>query len=182
MKHVHKSQDGFLYDPNVRASLQSFTADAETLPLEAAAAVRQASQSIDRLRSHGATGRGLSSGALDILTRLNAAPPEGLTIGDLARTAGVTSRNVTGLVDTLESASLAERTQDKHDRRSVRVRITPEGRAWLTSFREPTQRAMSAIFQGFTSEDLTHLRHLCLRLVANQHRLEAYLSTPGAPQ
>ncbi|WP_310723380.1 MarR family transcriptional regulator [Streptomyces sp. N2A] len=89
---------------------------------KAAAAVRSASQAVDRLCSQGAAGRGLSAGALDVLVRLGAAPDEGLSIGELARAGGVSSRNITGLVDTLERDHLVKRVQDRHDRRSVRVR------------------------------------------------------------
>ncbi|NUT46941.1 MAG: MarR family transcriptional regulator, partial [Saccharothrix sp.] len=142
--------------------------DGDTLTLEAAAGLRLAAQAIERMRAHGAGGRGLSTGALDVLVRLRTATAEGLTIGDLARAGGVSSRNVTGLVDTLERDDLVQRVPDPEDRRSVRVRITPAGREWLDAFREPTRRAMSAIFHGFTDQDLARFRHLCLRLVENQ--------------
>ncbi|WP_457029049.1 MarR family winged helix-turn-helix transcriptional regulator [Kitasatospora sp. P5_F3] len=182
MKQVHNSEslgidpDGSFYDPGVRASMAAFALGGDTLALEAAAAVRSASQAVDRLRGQGAGGRGLSAGALDVLARLSSADEDGLTIGELARAGGVSSRNVTGLVDTLERDQLAERVQDRHDRRSVRARITPAGRDWLDAFRQPTQRAMSAVFQGFTPAELTQFRHLCLRLVENQRRIEQYLT------
>lgn len=181
MKDVHNSalaedHAGLLYDSGVRASMTAFALDDNTLALEAAAAVRSASQAIDKLRTHGAGGRGLSAGALDVLARLGNADQDGLSIGDLARGAGVSSRNVTGLVDTLERDGLVQRAQDPQDRRSVRARITPAGRDWLDSFREPTRRAMDAVFRGFTPEELAQFRHLCLRLVDNQQRLEQYLN------
>lgn len=183
MKQVHNSDslardpDGLLYDPGVRDSMQAFVAGDDTLALETAAAVRSASQAVDRLRSHGAGGRGLSAGALDVLARLSTATDQGLSIGELARAAGVSSRNVTGLVDTLERDGLAHRVQDQHDRRSVRARIAPAGRDWLDNFRQPTQRAMSAVFQGFTEDELARFRDLCLRMVENQQRIEQYLNT-----
>ncbi|WP_327068074.1 MarR family winged helix-turn-helix transcriptional regulator [Kitasatospora sp. NBC_01302] len=187
MKQVHNAAeqpthglaqdaDDCLYDPRIRTVLSEFTLGNDTLALEAAAAVRAASHSVERLRSRGAQGRGLSSGALDILIRLGATTGEALSIGDLARSADVSSRNVTGLVDTLEREGLAERVPDPHDRRSVLTRITPAGRGWLDTFREPVQRAMAGVFHGFTPADLTQLRHLCLRVVENQQRLEHYLA------
>ncbi|MFD9697589.1 MarR family winged helix-turn-helix transcriptional regulator [Lentzea sp. NPDC059081] len=177
MKHVHKSADdsGLLFDAGVRASMEAFTGGGDTLALEAAAAVRSASQAVDRLRGQGTGGRGLSAGAFDILVRLSTAA-EGLSIGELARAGRVSSRNVTGLVDTLEGERLADRVQDRHDRRSVRVVITVAGREWLDAFRAPTQRAMGAVFQGFTAGELAQLRHLCLRLVENQQRIEQHLN------
>ncbi|GAA2750614.1 MarR family winged helix-turn-helix transcriptional regulator [Kitasatospora cinereorecta] len=177
---VGRAADGHtdLYDPGVRDSMQAFVAGEDTLALEAAAALRSASQAVDRLRSHGAGGRGLSAGALDVLARLGTAPDEGLSIGELARAAGVSSRSVTGLVDTLERDGLAQRVQDRRDRRSVRVVITEAGRDWLDSFRQPTQRAMSAVFQGFTEDELARFRDLCLRVVRNQQRIEHLNAAP----
>ncbi|MET9732058.1 MarR family transcriptional regulator [Streptomyces sp. NPDC006458] len=156
--------------------MAQFTAGEDTLALEGAGAVRGAFHAIERLRARGAEGRGLSAGALDLLIRLSAASDDGISIGALAQAAGVSSRNVTGLVDTLERDGLAERIPDRRDRRSVLARVTPAGLAWVDSFRRPTQAAMAAVFRGFTPAEVTQLRHLCLRLVENQHRLDQHLS------
>jgi len=183
MKDVHNSPDmitldvdGLLFDPGVRESMADFAVGGDTAALEAAAAVRSAAQAVDRLRSHGAGGRGLSAGAMDVLVRLRRAGDRGVSIGELARAGGVSSRNITGLVDTLEREGLAVRVPDEHDRRSVRARITPAGGDWLESFRQPTQRAMAAVFHGFTGQELAQLRHLSLRLVENQQRIERHLA------
>ncbi|MGF1430450.1 MarR family winged helix-turn-helix transcriptional regulator [Kitasatospora sp. LaBMicrA B282] len=192
MKQVHTSPqqsarglaqdaDESLYDPRVRTVMAEFVLGGDTLALEAGSAIRAATHAVERLRSRGAQGRGLSAGALDILIRLGATAGEALSIGDLARAADVSSRNVTGLVDTLEREGLAERIPDPHDRRSVLTRITPAGRGWLDTFRLPTQRAMAAMFQGFTPAELTALRHLCLRVVENQQRMEQYLAQGEEP-
>ncbi|MFC5824355.1 MarR family winged helix-turn-helix transcriptional regulator [Nonomuraea insulae] len=163
--------DGLLFDPRARAAMKEFTGGADTLAFEAGAAVRTAFQAVERMRSHGSEGRGLSSGAMDLLLRLSSAGDDGASIGELAEAAGVSSRNVTGLVDTLEREGLVRRAPDPKDRRSVRALITPTGQGWIEAFRKPSQLAMAAIFQGFTDEELGLLRHLCLRLAVNQERL-----------
>ncbi|MEU2629453.1 MarR family transcriptional regulator [Kitasatospora sp. NPDC007106] len=181
-RELSADADGRFYDAGVRAAMAAFAVDGDTRALEAAAALRSATQAVDRLRALGAGGRGLSTGALDVLVRLAAEDGEGLSVGELARSGGVSSRNVTGLVDTLEGDGLVRRVRDTADRRSVRVLLTAEGRAWLEAFRGPTQRAMAAVFRGFTPEDLAVFRHLCLRLVDNQRRLEEHLAgTPAGP-
>jgi DNA-binding MarR family transcriptional regulator len=48
----------------------------------------------------------------------------GLTAGDLALEAGLTSGAVTGVVDRLERAGYARRTADPGDRRKVKVEVT----------------------------------------------------------
>jgi DNA-binding MarR family transcriptional regulator len=179
MKKVQKFErdaGGYLFDVRVRTAMAEFIGDENTLALEAAAAARAASHAIERLRGHGTDSRGLSSGALDVLIRLSTATGVGISIGDLAQSAGVSSRNVTGLVDTLERDGLAERVPDKRDRRSVLASITPAGQAWLEAFRGPTQAAMAAVFHGFTPAEMTQLRHLCLRLVENHSRVEEQLN------
>ncbi|MFF2554162.1 MarR family winged helix-turn-helix transcriptional regulator [Nocardia sp. NPDC058058] len=175
-----RGPDGLMYDPGTRQAMQTLTADEADGSMEAAAALRLAWQSVDKLRSAGAGGRGLSTGALDVLGRL-AISDHNLSIGELARLCGVSSRNITGLVDTLAAKGLAERIPDPRDRRGVRVAITRTGREWLESFREPTRRAMDAIFAGFTPDDLAQLRHLCLRVVENQRRIQQYLDNANPP-
>lgn len=178
MNDVHKPStdvDGLLFDAQARAAMTQFIGGDDTLALEAAAAVRTAFHAIERLRAHGTENRGLSSGALDILLRLSVSA-DGATIGDLAQSAGVSSRNVTGLVDTLERDGLAQRVPAPHDRRSVLARITPAGQEWIEDFRRPTQAAMAAVFRGFTPAELAQLRHMCLRLADNHHRLSQHLN------
>ncbi|MDT7800233.1 MAG: hypothetical protein QOI78_3666 [Actinomycetota bacterium] len=169
-----RDQDDRLFDPRVRAALGEFAVDDDIGPLETAAALRTAARGLDRLRSHGTDSRGLSPGALDVLIRLSGSE-DGISIKDLAGSAGVSSRNVTGLVDTLERGELAVRVPAPADRRSVLARITPAGRAWLEEFRRPSQAAMAAVFRGFTPAEVALLRHLCLRVVENQHQLTRYL-------
>ncbi|MGW3495674.1 MarR family winged helix-turn-helix transcriptional regulator [Streptomyces sp. NPDC001020] len=182
MKHVTnpdgltRDTDGLFYDPQVRASIDEFAEGGDTLRLEAAAAARAAHKSVERLRTQGTEGRGLSTGAVDVLLRLRSLGTAGANLGDLARSAGMTPRNATGLVDTLERQGLVQRDPDPSDRRSVLARITPAGLAWLDEFRVPTQRAMAALFHGFTDTELHQLRHLCLRLVQNQQRITAHLT------
>jgi DNA-binding MarR family transcriptional regulator len=50
----------------------------------------------------------------------------GLTAGELAVEAGLTSGAVTGVVDRLERAGFARRIPDPDDRRRVKVEVTPE--------------------------------------------------------
>jgi len=170
--NIAPDADGLLHSPEVRGALSTFTGGEDTGLLEAAAAVRTAARSLEGLRSRGSGSRGLSPGALDILIRLGTG---GSNVKDLAASAGVSSRNVTGLVDTLERAGFAERVPDPRDRRSVLVRITPDGRTWLEEFRRPSQLAMAALFRGFTAAETDQLRHLCLRLAENQYHLARHL-------
>src|SRR5215218_1725401 len=50
----------------------------------------------------------------------------GLTAGELATEAGLTTGAVTGVIDRLERAGFARRVTDPEDRRRVKVEVTPE--------------------------------------------------------
>src|SRR5918999_6195630 len=52
----------------------------------------------------------------------------GMTAGELARAAGLTTGAVTAVVDRLEAAGLAQRVHDPEDRRRVRIEST--ARLW----------------------------------------------------
>lgn len=157
--------DGLFFDPGTRAALERFTGADGLALLEAASAVRSAAAAIEHLRSAGTGGRGLSAGGFDLLLRLSTAGDEGLPLGELAQALGVTPRNVTGLVDTLERDGLVRRVPDPADRRSVRAVATQDGLGWLETFRAPTRMAMRAVFAGFSPAEADQLRDLCLRLV-----------------
>ena len=65
----------------------------------------------------------------DVLTTLRrAGEPYELTAGALLKAALVTSGAITNRIDRLESRGLVERVRDADDRRSVRVRLTPQGK------------------------------------------------------
>src|ERR671924_373620 len=49
----------------------------------------------------------------------------GMTAGELARAAGLTTGAVTAVIDRLERAGLARRVRDEGDRRRVRIEVTP---------------------------------------------------------
>lgn len=161
-----------------REALARFALDGDTAFLEAASAVRTAARSLDKLRTSGSGDRGLSPGAMDVLILLSAAET-GMSVKDLAGATNASSRNVTGLVDTLEGAGLAERTASPVDRRVVLVRVTEAGLAWLEAFRRPTQLAMAALFRGFTGDEVEALRLLCLRLAENQRALAERIGGRG---
>ena len=50
----------------------------------------------------------------------------GMTAGELARAAGLTTGAVTAVVDRLERAGMARRVADPTDRRRVRIEVTPK--------------------------------------------------------
>ncbi len=71
---------------------------------------------------------GLESFEFDVLATLRrSGSPYELTAGALLKAAMVTSGAITNRIDRMEAKGLVERIRDSEDRRSVRIRLTPEG-------------------------------------------------------
>ena len=70
---------------------------------------------------------GVSLPRFDYLAQLHR-HPDGLRMSALSRYLMVSGGNVTGLTDELEKEGLVQRDDDPDDRRSVRVRLTAQGR------------------------------------------------------
>ncbi len=57
--------------------------------------------------------------------------PTGITVGDMAERLQLRHHSAVGLADRLVALGLILRRRDPHDRRRVRVRLTPKGRRLL---------------------------------------------------
>ena len=79
----------------------------------------------------------------------------GLTAGELAEQAGLTSGAVTGVVDRLERAAFARRASDPGDRRRVKLEVTPKFYARADKIWGPVARDWAGeLGRRFTAEEL----------------------------
>jgi DNA-binding MarR family transcriptional regulator len=79
----------------------------------------------------------------------------GLTAGQLATEVGLTTGAVTGVIDRLERAGFARRTDDPSDRRRVKVEVTPEFYARADRIWGPLKADWeSALTTRFTAAEL----------------------------
>jgi DNA-binding MarR family transcriptional regulator len=79
----------------------------------------------------------------------------GLTAGELATAAGLTSGAVTGVIDRLERAGYVRRARDPHDRRKVSVGVTPAFLAAAATIWGPVKADWDTLLTSrFTSEQL----------------------------
>ena len=83
---------------------------------------------------------GLSLAKLNLLTKL-AMAGEPLPLGTLADRCACVRSNITQLVDRLEADKLVLRSDDPHDRRSVRAELTAHGRSRQAAGMEALGRA-----------------------------------------
>jgi DNA-binding MarR family transcriptional regulator len=75
----------------------------------------------------------------------------------LAEGLGVTSSNVTGIVDRLVKQGLVSRQEDPEDRRMLQIQVTDKGEAILTSLREETVSTMADVLARMSVEELSSL-------------------------
>jgi DNA-binding MarR family transcriptional regulator len=91
-------------------------------------ALRDVVTALHLWRSRVASHYGLTVYDTLVLTTV-ADQPAGVAAATIARAFGVTSGRLTGTIDRLEAAGLAERRRNPHDRRSVCVVLTDAGHA-----------------------------------------------------
>jgi DNA-binding MarR family transcriptional regulator len=82
----------------------------------------------------------------------------GLTAGELATEAGLTTGAVTGVIDRLERVGFAKRVRDPDDRRRVKIEVTPKFYARANRIWGPLASEWeSRLGSGFTAEQLEQI-------------------------
>lgn len=113
----------------------------------------------------------LSQGRFTVLMLLNHACSD-CTPAGLADEAGVTRATMTGLIDTLEKDGLVAREADPADRRTIRVRLTPEGQAFVESILPDWFEQVKSIMNPLSEAER-------LQLVGLLQKIQEGLTPPG---
>jgi DNA-binding MarR family transcriptional regulator len=79
--------------------------------------------------------------------------PEGLKMTELSRRLMVTGGNITGITDQLEKEGLVARDIDPNDRRSISVRLTPDGRALFDRMAVAHEQWVVEMFGGLDLDE-----------------------------
>ena len=161
-----RDDDGRLYMKKFRELFSPLKRDITAV--EALSALRFAGRSLRLLQERWAERHGLSEGRIGVLFRLKRGGD--MPLGELADDLDSSPRNITGLVDHLERDGLVERVPDPTDRRSVRARLTAEGRALIDRIWEEGMEHQHEVVGALSKDDLAQLRHLCLMLVENARK------------
>ena len=99
----------------------------------------------------------------DLLSQLDRAP-KGLTMGELSSRLMVTNGNVTGLTDALVREGLVSRAPEPGDRRSLRIRLTSDGKQVFDAMTPVHERWIDRLMAGLTRAEMAHLLALLGRL------------------
>jgi DNA-binding MarR family transcriptional regulator len=94
----------------------------------------------------------------------------GMTAGELARAAGLTTGAVTAVVDRLEAAGFARRVHDPADRRRVRIEATDKVWEAHAPLIGPMLREGQAIRDDFSDAELERFTEFLRRVIELQQR------------
>jgi DNA-binding MarR family transcriptional regulator len=161
---IRPDKDGCLYMAESREMLKNLGSEA-LAGIEALGALRVAGKVLHLTMERWADRHGLSEGRMSVMFRLRKAPDQRSTMSELAAVLSTTPRNITGLVDILERDGYVQRVHDPDDRRSVQAQLTKAGIEKIDSIWRASIEAQTHVTKQFTKQELTQLRHLCLKLV-----------------
>jgi DNA-binding MarR family transcriptional regulator len=162
---IESDANGCLYDRRIRERLKQDAGADEVDATEALAALRTASHAFRIVMDRWLERHGLSESRMGVLWMLR--HKGSITLGDLAQELDVSPRNITGLIDHLESDGFVERYPDPEDRRATRVRLAAAGKQKLSDIKTEMGDQRHGLVADFTHDELQQLRHLCLKLVRN---------------
>ena len=94
----------------------------------------------------------------------------GMTAGELARAAGLTTGAVTAVIDRLEKAGMARRVPDPADRRRVRLEVTPKLWEMTGPLMMPFISESQAILDDYSTEELERFATFLRRVIEVQAR------------
>ncbi|MFV0406716.1 MAG: MarR family winged helix-turn-helix transcriptional regulator [Propioniciclava sp.] len=104
--------------------------DLDVEPMEIFSRISRLARHLDRARRDAFAIHGLDSWEFDVLAAMRReGPPYDLSPGQLVAQTLSTSGTMTNRIDRLAARGLVERHPDPVDRRGVRVRLLPEGKA-----------------------------------------------------
>jgi DNA-binding MarR family transcriptional regulator len=132
-------------------------------------------------RTFSSVGVWKSFGRYSVLRTLFLHPNAKLNQAQLSKILGVTSPNISYLVDSLEEEHLVERRPGEADRRSTDVALTPAGRALCEHLVPAAVQFSNDLFSGFTDEEKELFNQLLERVQARAeslHTAEASAATP----
>jgi DNA-binding MarR family transcriptional regulator len=102
----------------------------------------------------------------DLMSQLERAP-EGLSMSEVSKRMMVTNAAITGLTDRLVADGHVERVDDASDRRTFRIRLTPEGRAYFLRMAREHEGWVVEMFSGLDDRKKGTLRDLAGELKRN---------------
>ncbi len=141
--------------------------DVDVSPLEVLSRVTRLAHHVERQRSVVFARHDLETWTFDVLSVLRRAePPHDLSPGQLLARTLVTSGTMTNRLNHLEQRGLVRRRPDPKDARSVRVRLTAEGRKKVDGALKDLVVREDALLAGLNADQRSDLAQLLKIVVA----------------
>lgn len=118
-------------------------------------ALRRISRAIDLHSRALSQKHGLTGPQLTTLREIARVGP--ISAGDLARSVHLSQATITGILSRLERRAFIARNRSEHDRRSVLVSITPEGRNMVEAVPSPLQDRLREEFVKLDDWEQTNM-------------------------
>lgn len=142
--------------------------DLDLAPVEVFSRLTRLARLLDRERRAAFAAVGIEPWEFDVLAALRrSGAPYRASPGALVRATGVTSGTMTNRVDRLVTRGLVRRDSDPDDRRSVRVELTPAGRATVDGALVDLLEAEHELLAGLDEPARTTLADGLRRLLAS---------------
>jgi len=130
------------------------------------------------------TQHNISHGRFGVLTLLAqncdvAGNVGGMTPAELADSARVTRATMTGLIDTLERDGLVRREADAHDRRMMRICLTPKARQFLDRLLPGYFQRMAALMSPLSESERKTLVRLLNKILQHASSLNSQAASPA---
>jgi DNA-binding MarR family transcriptional regulator len=98
-------------------------------------------------------GHGLTPARAEVLWVIHGTGPR--TQRELSQVLKCTPRNVTGLVDALQTAGFVERTAHPTDRRAIMVGLSEQGRSLIAGWAADREHGTAQVLGGIPADELT---------------------------
>ena len=114
-----------------------------------------------RLRSHLRVNFGVTLPQFEVLCELDRSHAP-IVMSLLSERLGVTSSNITGVVDRLERNGLVKRFSSRKDRRIRRIKMTSAGQSTFAEIAADKELWVTGVFTELTDKDVIQLEKLLL--------------------
>lgn len=96
---------------------------------------------------------------------------DGMSVGELSRYLLVSRQNLSGLLSRLERDGYLERAPGEEDRRSRKIKLTPEGEALWNALADPIHNFYDLALKGLSFDDRLAFIHYISLLQKNMSKL-----------
>ncbi|KAA9146306.1 MarR family winged helix-turn-helix transcriptional regulator [Microbacterium lushaniae] len=140
--------------------------EVDLTPLDVMSRLRRASHRLNRLRAAAFASAGLSAWEFDVLAALRRAEePHEMNPAQLIEATMIGSAAMTNRLEKLTARGLIERRPNEQDRRSILVRLTPEGAGRVDAAMTELVRREAEELRGLSRADQAALARILRSLV-----------------